>query len=229
MNYLEICQRVHRLAQVQGQFGSVVDVGINREIAQIVSDCWVDIQKFRKDWLFMWKELSFVTEVGREYYDMDYLFPVPGTNDLGYFKLVDYRTSMYSKDPDDLKSQPVKFIEYEDFRHSFRNREAGIGNPRWWTYHPASYELQLQGTPDKLYTLTSDYYCLPQVLTENVDVPHINSKWHDLIVYKALADFGIAKSIRGLSTSYDTKYAEEIGQLMREQTPARQVAIRGIA
>ncbi len=228
MNYLEICQRVHRLAQVQGQFGSVVDTGINREIAQIVSDCWVDIQKYRKDWLFMWKELSFITEVGREYYDTDYLFPTPGTSDLGYFKLVDYRTSMYAVDPDDLKTRSVTFVEYEQFRHSFRN-ESSTGSPRWWTYHPASYEIQVQGTPDKLYALTSDYYRLPQVLTENVDVPHILSKWHDLIVYKALSDFGAAKSIHGISSKFEMKYAVELGELMREQAPARTVTIVGIA
>jgi hypothetical protein len=229
MTYLEICQRVHRLAQVQGQFGSVIDVGINSEIAQIVSDCWVDIQKYRADWLFMWKELVFFVEVGRNSYDMAYLFPTPGSNDLGYFKLVDYRTSMYAQDPDDLKKKPVMFIEYEMFRHHFRNREAGEGCPGWWTYHPASYEISLQGTPDKIYSISADYYRTPQVLGANVDVPHILSKWHDLIVYKALSDFGAAKSIHGLSSKYEMKYAIEIGQLMREQVQGKSVIVKGIA
>jgi hypothetical protein len=228
MTYLEICQRVHRLAQVQGQFGSVVDIGINREIAQIVSDCWVDIQKYRKDWLFMWKELSFVTEVGREYYDNDYLFPTPGTNDIGYFKLQDYRLSMYAQDPDDLKKKPVTFVDYEEFRQGFINRSTS-GDPKWWTFHPASYEIQLKDTPDKIYTMTADYYRLPQVLTDNVDIPHINTKWHDLIVYKSLSDFGAAKSIHGISSKFEMKYAEEMGQIMREQVPAREVIVRGIA
>lgn len=229
MNYLDLCKRVHKLAQVQGQFGSVTDVGINGEIAQLVSDCWVDIQKFRKDWLFMFKTLAFNMTVGKNTYTLAELFPNPGSDDLGYWKLIHRKASCYRTDPDDEKKREVLYVEYESFRHHFKNRSDEQRNPRFWTYHPSTYTLEFVDVPDKAYLIEIDYYRTPQILTENANIPHIRSKWHELIVYKALADFSSAKSIAGLNQKYEIKYASEIGELMREQVPGREAEIREVA
>lgn len=234
MNYLQLCQRVHKLAQVQGRFSSVTDTGINGEIAQLVSDCWVDLQKFRKDWLFMWLELQFtmIADPSQSSYTRAELFTVPGSDNLGMWKVIAAQTSCYITDPDDNRKSKVVYVPYEIFRDATKNTST-TGKPKYWTYKPGTLELKFNALPDKAYTVEIDYYRTPQRLGEtdspNTEVPHIDQKWHDLIAYKAVSDFAMAKSMSGLYGKYEGKYAIEIGELMREQVPARNVVIREVA
>lgn len=222
MLYLDLCKRVHKRCQVQSLFGSVTEAGINGEIAQIVSDCWRDIQQYRKNWIFMQREVTFLTEVGEKEYELDKIFLDPEK------KVQRWRTDipLYLTDPDTGARSKLGYVDY-DF--SKRYKQTDEKHPHYWTYNPRTLHIIFSNPCDKVYTVEAGYYRTPQILEENADKPHILESWHNIIVEKAVAEFAAAKSIQGLNQKFELLYATSLGELMREQVPSENVQVNEVA
>ena len=218
MTFLELCKMVHNRAQVQGVFTSVTEVGINGEIAGLVRDSWEDIQKLRPRLLFMIKELSYTLSPTIDLYPLADLFAVPGSDDF----------ARWEEDPGSLRlTNPVTGDQvtprYRDF-FDLRNRTLNSSDynpdtPQFWTYHPQTFTIQLFPAPHLAFTVKQDYYRSPQILAVNNDTPHIRSNYHSLIAYKAISEFAAAKSFVGIHQRYELRYAQQVGELMREFNP----------
>jgi hypothetical protein len=229
--YLKLCQDVHRFCQIQGSFVSVNESGLNGEIAALVSAVWKDIQKIRKNWLFMRKETtSRALVVGTAEYDLSFFFPIVSDSDVSRWR-TDYG-SLILTDPTSGKKWPLPYMHKDIFDVKFLNSTENAA-PTCWTYDPVTLAVYFSSPVDMAYLVTIGYYRTVQVLgetdTPNTEVPHFNSDWHDIIVYKAICDFSAGKSILGLNQKYEVKYAKAIGELLRVACPAERVQLNPIA
>lgn len=231
MTYREICQYVHTRAQLQGVFSSVSEAGINGEIAALVSSTWEDIQKLRKDWLFMRKDLSKTLTVGTKEFAISDLFTVSSDSDVSRWRQ-DYG-AMRLTDPDTGKTFFLPYLNQDALIQKYINSTENA-RPVCWSFDPTDLTLLFSSPLDKAYAMVAGYYRTVQVLgstdTPDAEEPHIYpADWHNLIAYKALCDFSAAKSVIGLNQKYEVKYATGIGELLRVYCPARKVQLHPLA
>lgn len=218
MTFLELCRMVHNRAQVQGVFTSVAEVGINGEIAGLVRDAWEDIQTIRPRLLCMIKEKTYTLTPDIDEYSLAILFAVPGSDDFARWE--SEKKSLRLTRPSDGKVITPHYLDFFNFRARTLNDVSDSTEPRWWTYHPQSFAIHFYPAPDVAFTVAQDYYRTPQVLASNTESPHIRSNWHSLIAYKAISEFTAAKSMVGLHQRYELRYAQKIGEFLREFQPA---------
>ena len=216
-NFLEMCQDVHRKAQVQGVFDTVVNAtGINGEIANLVKTSWVDIQKFRKNWIFMRKTLAATLTADVSSFTPATLFG-GSTDDLSRYR-TDFG-AMVLTDPVTTKKRAIPYLEYDQFAPTFLNSTTASA-PQCWSWDIATRTLYFSHPLDKAYTMAAGYYRTIQRLAANGESPYIQSDYHDIIVFKALTDFSASKSLVGINQKYELKYATAINELLRLFCPA---------
>ena len=220
MNYLSICQRVHEIAGFQGQFNTVDTTGYQAVITQAVQDAYEDIQRYRPEWQFtkLRRDVN-VSDAATEY-PLDELWGTTETSDLASYRYINWY--------DSAKSRNHRLIEINYDTWQFQKTDRNPGEPRAWAMRP--WDKALLITPvDKVYTLTIHYVRDLDELTQNTSVPLIPQRHHQLIVYGALLKVSTFIGNPTLFDTYSLKYAEEMGQLMREENPARVVTKRPIA
>ena len=217
MNYLAICQRVNDVVGFQGQVSSVSTDGYQAVLTSAVKDAYEDIQRYRKDW--DWLRGTKVVNVasGTEEYTLAALWG-SGTPDLAEYKYITYTDSQgkvhillhYSYDSVQLLDTP------------------NASEPRWYTTDPVTNAL-IVNPLDGNYSLKIYYTKTLHQLTANTSTPLIPDRHHQLIVYGAIMKLSTYVGNPTLYDTYALKYAEELGQLMRERNPVKTIRKRPIA
>ena len=223
--YLDLCKKVHKLAQVQGAFSSVSEAGINSEIAAIVSQSWVDIQQLRGDFDFMRKTLPFVVQDNAAEHSISSLFL--STDDFSKWRTE--AESFFVTNPTTGYQSEVYYRDFDWIRRVHRNYTIQNQQPTHWSFNPATLALMVYPKSDVVRNATIDYYRSPQILSANSDTPHIRAEWHDIIAAKALSTFALGKGLGSLHMRYENEYARRVGELYRAFVPARTITIRPAA
>lgn len=172
MNYL---QKVQALQEESGSGSSQIStvVGVTGEILRLKN--WIDtadltIQSQYVDWKFLWREgAPIVTGIGSS----DYV----GPENLNVWDFESLKI-------DGQKLSDVQYYETENFPTS-----ASAGRPTSVFVLPNN-RLRLYPTPDAAYTITADYWAVPQSmkLTTPQDTAQsvIPSQFHRVVIYTAL-------------------------------------------
>ena len=218
MNFLEICQRVNTLSGLQGSFSDVSSTkDLQKNIAEGVRQGWISLQNFRKDWSFMIKRLqSFSSTQGQEVYTVAQVFsalPV-GERDLG-----NYRAEGFY-----YNNRPVKKLRIGQYPLIDNTRE---GAPSWWIVNPSNNDLYIN-LPDASYTYDIYYKRKVQTLTENTDEPLIPEQHHNILIYLGLMNFAVYVGNSEMYAKNDEEYKKELGTLLREFIPSKDVTQRPI-
>lgn len=214
MNFLQICQRVNEIVGFQGSVKSVTPTGYQSVLVTAVKDTYEDIQRYRPDWEWLKSSRSINVSNAKQQYTLTELWAGDTVDLIEYRYIVyDYRRMM--------------FIPYDEFvLRDFTNYTPT--DPKMFTVEPASKDLIIQPI-DQLYTLQLHYTKQPDELTINTDVPVIPLRHHQLIVYGAIMKLSTFVGNPTLYDTYSVKYAEALGQLMREENPAKIIRKRPIA
>lgn len=214
MNYLTICKRVNDLVGFQGIVTSVNPTGYQKVLVQAVNDSYEDIQRFRRDWEYMKATKEVNVDSSASYYTLDSLWS-PDVPDLASWLYVNY--------------DHQRLVEYSYDAYELIDKDAWEGSePQFWSQDPATKGLYISPL-DGLYTLDIYYVKTLDVLTTATQIPRIPDRFHQAIVYGAVMNLS---TFVGNSTLYDTysvKYSTIMGQLMREENPAKFVRKRPIA
>ncbi|MHB0775426.1 phage adaptor protein [Halomonas sp. WWR20] len=173
MTFLELCQRLRREVGAAGS-GPATVTGQNGEYLRLIgwiAQAWQEIQAERRDWRFAWSETEI--EVSPEFRD----YPVP--DDFEHWIPETLRIGINQLRP----------MEYSDFRARYRE-PSNASAPSVITLLPDN-RIRLDTSPPATSLLAFEYFRTPQVLTENGDVPRLPERYHMLIVYRAMIQYGL--------------------------------------
>lgn len=102
-----------------------------------------------------------------------------------------YRDSIKSyKQSDGVGNEaPLIWLEWERFRRLYRYGTQTNRQPVHVSQDPQG-NLVLGPVPDAVYVVSGEFQRSPQILAADADVPEMPARFHDLIVYDALAKYG---------------------------------------
>ncbi|MFC0268577.1 phage adaptor protein [Kushneria aurantia] len=172
MTYLELCQRLRQEVGAAGTGPANVN-GQSGEYARLigwVDQAWREIQAARTEWRFAWAEGA--VELTPEFRD----YSVP--DDMARWL------------PETLRigTDSVHALEYAESRERFRTPG---GSAPWLATLLPDGRIRLDSFPREVSLLTFEYYRTPQVLTANSDAPRLPERFHLLIVYRAMIQYGL--------------------------------------
>lgn len=207
--FLQLCQKVRQECGIAGEGPSSVvsQVGVLKKVVDRTARAWVDIQASRPYWKFLRNQFVFQTEVGTREYSV--------VNDLGLAtcdKFDRENTYLYEVSTDDEKA--LKWISYNVFRG--RYRKYLDARPTVITEAPGR-KLAFDAIPDKIYTVTFDYWMTPELLANNTDVPGVPDHFHDAIVWKSVMMFAGNEGATELYGYAKSQYMPIYLQLINDQ------------
>tara|TARA_R110000744_G_scaffold63234_9_gene130108 strand:+ start:768 stop:1463 length:696 start_codon:yes stop_codon:yes gene_type:complete len=217
-SFLVLCQKVARESgTIEGVAPSAVTGQIGRllKVVNWTSDAWSEIQNSRENWEWMRKDWSFaLSESTGRYTPASFNL----TNHSRWVK--DERsTTVYDTSTGVSDESDLKFISYRDFRIRYERGTQTDDRPVHWTITPAG-EFAVGPKPDDSgFTATGEYYQGNEILTENADVPDLPSRFHDVIVWRALMKLAKSDENRDGSEYAEGLYISLMAALERDQLP----------
>ncbi|WP_277810689.1 hypothetical protein [Chromohalobacter canadensis] len=173
MTFLELCQRLRQEVGAAGT-GPAAVTGQHGEMQRLigwVQQAWREIQAEQQEWRFAWAEGEVELSAGFR----DYSLPAD------FDRWVE--DSLYIGD------DRLRVLNYDDFRH--RYREPADEQPISAATILPDMTMRLSRAPTTDATLTFEYYRTPQELTNASDVPRMPARYHLLIVYRAMIQYGL--------------------------------------
>jgi len=214
MNYLEIARRTNDTTGFQGVVNSIDSTGYQSTLMSAIKDAYEDIQRYRPDWDWMKTYRQVNVSDLKQSYTLEELFAGDTVNLAEWLYLnYDYRR--------------MRNIHYDDYMLTdFSGSTAG--EPKLFAIDPATKGLLISPV-DGPYTLDLHYVRTLDKLVKNTSVPILPARHHQLIVYGAIVKLSTFIGNGTLYDTYSMKYAEGMGQLMREENPAKVIRKRPIA
>ena len=206
MNFLQIAQLVRQECGIGGSGtpASVVDqTGEMKRVIDWVIQADLYVQALNQDWKFLWKEFSIPTVIGQAAYSKPSDFDE--WDKMSFW--LDYTT-------DD--NTPLNYVDYLEWRQRLR---AGVkeNEPPTRIVIKPDDSLVLDSPPDKIYTLTADYYRKPIALAANDDEPPYPSRYHRIIVARAKRMYAVYEDAPEILTDAEDEYKNLLMRLESSQ------------
>ena len=192
MNYLQLVNRARVECGVSGASTPLVTAqnltGESARIASWINSAWVDIQLTHEDWQWMRQSVQFNTVTQQQTY-------TPAQAGVGStfanWKRDSFRCSSVGQNYAD--EQLLNFMDYTTFRnlYIYGNMRSTYQRPVVVSIAPgADKSLAFGAVPDQPYVITGEYYVQPTELSADTDEPNIPSRFHMMIVYRAMMSYG---------------------------------------
>lgn len=215
--FLEICNAVNNKVGLQGSISDVTNPkGLQRNIVESVRDAWLDIQRDRKDWTFLYGENTlFSTTADQVTYTPTEVFgSASAAEDL----------SQYLKNNGIFYSyRPLSFIPYEYV--PYKDNTVG-GEPLWYSFNDLNNNLILN-RPSDSYSLVIRYRRSIQNLSVNTDEPIMHEDYHNAIEYAAIRDFANIIGNSGLAELYRIKANKALSEVRKRYISKKDVNLKG--
>lgn len=225
--FLQICQDVREETGISGSGPVSVSsaTGIEKKLVGYVVQAWIDIQEYRSDWPWMFKEFSFNTSPGKQRYPCVEL----NLSDVEFWDLTGVSI---------FKVYEGKIAEHYMPSSTYQN---------WWKFHrigvqqsappesifvdPANEDLMIYPAPDDEYTVSLRYYRAAQRLAANGDIPMMptNQAWQDIIKWRALWYYGYHDGAPDVLAEAEIRYGEMIHTLDNRKGTDIFITLRPIA
>jgi hypothetical protein len=109
-------------------------------------------------------------------------------------------------------------IDWVDFRERYKRGSQTTGQPIHVTIDPQN-NLVLGPKPDAIYTINGEYQMSPQTLTADADVPEMPSRFHSLIMYRAMEKYGASNNALEVFNRGGYEGGRKMRGLERDQLP----------
>ena len=227
MNYLELVRGLRGRVGMQGSGPSSVDsaTGAEQDLVNCVRDAWIDIQNYERPtkkatWKWMRARQTFSTTALTNTYELSDIF-------VGTYRFRKWlpHTAYISVSG---TYKPMSYYPDSDyFRYLTINQSTG-SVPYRFSSRASDYAILID-MPDDAYTIVIDYQKSPQLLSSNTDTPEMPEEFHNLILYKAIEKYSVIAGDPEMYQHYSKDYAEQWGNLCRNQLESAKILIRGIA
>lgn len=229
MNFLQLCQKVHRILRIDerdpGSLPSAVasQTGILGEIVNFVQDSYRTIQALRPDWLFRMGSANISLDefsLAGKLTPSDYNAFI-GSSVVEHF--LHYhgqcgRTLSYDTGSGTAKA-PLHFIPYQNFSGVWDLAPLRTGYPSVYTITPDG-GIQLDSAPNGYNGSVYFDYRKPIVaLTGDTGAPIVPEQHHDAIVWGAVVQYCNTRDQPELMKKAQREYAREMTRLHNEQLP----------
>jgi hypothetical protein len=223
--YLSLCQDTRRECRVAGTGPSTVVAQVGRlgDIVAWVAQCYTEIQE-AKYWNWLRSTFTVNTVANDDTYAYGDCtdsrlsatisrFSKWWLDNRGYPNVTIYLTSA------GVGSESYLIpIEWDAFRDRYRRGTQTAGQPIHITMDPQN-NLVLGPKPDAIYTLNGEYQMSPQTLAADADVPEMPSRFHSLIMYRAMEKYGASNNATEVFNRGGYEGTRKMISLERDQLP----------
>lgn len=198
--------------------------GRQKKCVNWIRRAWELIQNSSADWRWMQGEVS---AVALTIDDMNY-----SATDLGissrfgewrgdrFVGGVWYRPwTIYDNSIGQSDESPLKQIPYEQWRQSYDRGSHDANRPIEYAFAP-DQSIRFGPKPDIAYRVRGEYRKSIQVLAADGDTPELPSRFHDIIVWRAIMLLAGHDESDPAFQQASAKYAELLLDLQRDQLPA---------
>lgn len=216
MTFLELCQRLVSESGTTGTGPTSVlnQVGEYARIVNWVHSAYEDVQNAYQDWRFLTTDVEFPTVADTQAYT---------PTEAGYTDLAKWKTANYG----DFRAytafgneQYLDYLPWSVFRTAYL-----FGSSRTQTGKPIVYSVKPDNSiifypiPDAGYTISGEYYKVPDVMTVNTSVPIIPARFQLVIVWRALMLYGAFEAADEKYAHGQNEYKKLFGKLKKDQGP----------
>lgn len=221
MNYLDLAKKVKRESGLSG--GSPVSVataqGDDARIFGWVNDAWQDIFLAHESWRFRRGEALGQTTTATM--AADAVAPGFALTDFASWKpsAGDYKPSAWRTADGQVTERQLYFLDYETFRRRFVTGVHSPGPIRFWSVNPDE-ALVFGPTPDAAHMVRAAYVKDFKPLALDADEPTLPARFHDLIAWRALREYGGFDAASEVYQRADQNYASGWSALSQAQLQA---------
>lgn len=219
MDYLALVNRTRQECGVSGASNPLATVqnltGESRRIAQWVNDAWIDIQAAKEDWQWMREPFEFTLTAQQQTYTPDQV-GVGAT--FGNWKRDSFRCSSVGEEYAD--EQLLNYMEFTTFRNLYQygNMRRTFARPVVVSIAPDK-SLAFGSIPAQPYVIVGEYYRAPSDLAADTDVPDIPSRFHPMIIYRAMMFYGGYEAAPEVYQRGETEFKRLMNRLDIDQLP----------
>ncbi len=227
--FLQLCQRLRQetVDSGSGPTSVVSQTGDAGRLVKWIADAYAELQTEKDAWLWLRSSFSVNTVAGTDSYAYtdctDDVSAATVARFAFWYWLRDRSGTPYFSAYLTSSGSGAEFhlvpLEWDRFRRLYKFGSQTNNQPAHVSVDPATQKFVLGPVPDDIYTVRGSYQKGPQILAANSDTPEMPSRFHDLIVYDAMAKYGgnrVAPEamVRALSEGSTLR-----GALMRDQLP----------
>ena len=124
--------------------------------------------------------------------------------------------------------QTIRFLSWDEFRARFI---AGAHNPgpvQFWSLAPSGL-MHGGPTPDAAHKVRASYIKDVQDMTQDADVPAMPARFHQLIVWRALIEYGGFDAAGEVMQRAERNFQSMMPSLLQDQLPKRFISARQLA
>lgn len=187
MNFLQLTQAVRREAGAAGTITTLV--GPNAETTRYLN--WVnwaarDITLAREDWKWRRGAATVASTTAQTLTATDF-----GLTDFASWKRASrfYKPSAYRVTDGANSEHELQWMEYDQYRKSFLIGAPATASVQCWSISPSD-EFLLGPEPDAAHFVRADYVKDYTDLSVDADIPLLPTRFHMLIVWRALMEYG---------------------------------------
>lgn len=218
MNFLQLAQMVKRESGLSG--GPVVSVatasGDDARIFAWVNSAWQDLFLGHESWRFRRGEALGETTTAT----MAATTVAPGfaLTDFASWKQSagDYKPTAWRTADGQVTERELYFLDYESYRRRFTVGVHTPGPVRFWTVSPDE-ALLLGPTPDAAHMVRASYVKDFIPLALDADEPTLPARFHDMIAWRALREYGGYDAASEVYQRADQNYRDGWSALAQSQ------------
>ncbi len=228
MNLLQLTQAVKRESGL-GDSTSVASittaVGDDKRMFAWVNWAARDITLAREDWRWRRGAATLASTTAQDNDSSDFLL-----NDFASWKKASgfYKPSAYRLTDGAATERELMWLDYDQFRKQFIMGTPATGSVQYWSVSPTEGFL-IGPTPDAAHFLRADYVKDYTDLVADADVPAIPARFHMLIVWRALMEYGGFDAASEVYQRAQNNYIVAWPQLVQSQIEMPGITARALA
>lgn len=218
--FLELCSDLARESGAVGPAPAAVTGQTGRQLKAVewIKHAWILIQNSKANWSFMRGEWSGPVVLNvMTYSSVDFSITRFGEwiGDYGTYRPVTLYDPAIGKADEGAISQ----ISWERWKLSYDRGTHTANRPHEYCLAPDG-TIRFGVKPNKTYTARGEYRKTAQVLAANLDVPDMPSRFHSIIVWRAIMLMADSDEAVEALTLARAKHTEMYGQMCRDLLPS---------
>lgn len=230
MTFLELVQRLMLECKVSGSISTVVNqTGENLAYVTWINQAWLDIQNWRRDWLWMRSTsfqsggMSFTTVAGQAVYPLGLGAGTVGVASASFGDWLRETFRCYTTASGiQTDEMLIGWLDYDDWRNAYM-----LGPMRAVQTRPVIMAISPNKSicvgppPTSAYTITGDYETRPTLMAvaDASEPTGLDTQYQMAIVYKAMIDYGYANIGQEALERGTMRFRTIMRQLERLQLP----------
>jgi hypothetical protein len=230
VNLLQLTQALKRETGLSGAGPSsvVTATGDDARLFGWINWAWRDIQLMHESWL--WRRGSALGQTTTPSMAHDIIAPGFGLSDFGGWKNEsrEYKPSAWRVSDGQQSEQALSYMTWDEYRARFIAGTHEAGAVRFWSTSPDGV-LWLGPIPDSAHMVRADYIKDVIDLLADTDTPAMPSRFHNIIIWRALIEYGGYDAASEVYQRADRNYSLAMPALLRSQLPAIRIMARPLA